>query len=566
MADQGGTPARLFREDRTMRLPRSVSDHHPTMGDLLRLARPVALSEACTSCREAVQGCAASKWPQVPRSRRLMVGIVWVFLLAGSITHLSAQSRLLLTGATLIDGTENPPMSDARVLIVDGRFACVSGAGGCTDADTPELDLRGHWLTPGLIDTHVHLDFNAGPEAVASDQALRFALGITMVRDAGTGPVPQFLAARETSNDPRRPVPRLLVSGLLADISVDAAGRPRGSSLVRYYADMGVDALKLKGRLDGEAWKEEVRTGASLGLPVYGHTWYGPPPVVRTSEAIEAGLNGLSHLLSFAPAAQPLGSDLTEPPESEGSAAFWAWRQGLWLTADQDRLEAQMTELLENGVWLEPLLVEDYYWTTSPEPPAWRSFLRDGPPGLREMLGIADAPPSTPFMPAYQREAEFVQRFHERGGVVIAGSDAERPGVGLHAEIRLLREAGLSAQEALRAATANAAVALRRPDLGVIAVGNLADVAVYDRNPLGEFDNTYSVTHVIKEGVVYRTNDLLAPYRESYRAALWRVWLDRARRGIRLLALPFLVLAAGLILLWSSQRRRRADGAHKGRA
>lgn len=62
------------------------------------------------------------------------------------------------------------------------------------------------------------------------------------------------------------------------------------------------------------------------------------------------------------------------------------------------------------------------------------------------------------------------------------GYDSGPPGTSAQEIVRLI-DAGLSATDALRAATVGGAVALGRDDLGRIAVGCRADVVVVDGRP-----------------------------------------------------------------------------------
>src|SRR5215210_152775 len=62
-----------------------------------------------------------------------------------------------LAGATLVDGTGAAPVPDAAVILRDGKIDCAGPRSACPlpeGIDT--VDLRGHWITPGLIDAHVH--------------------------------------------------------------------------------------------------------------------------------------------------------------------------------------------------------------------------------------------------------------------------------------------------------------------------------------------------------------------------------------------------------------------------
>jgi hypothetical protein len=62
-----------------------------------------------------------------------------------------------LVGATLVDGTGGPPVPDSVVLLRGGKIDCAGVRSTCPIPDGVEiLDLAGRWITPGLIDSHVH--------------------------------------------------------------------------------------------------------------------------------------------------------------------------------------------------------------------------------------------------------------------------------------------------------------------------------------------------------------------------------------------------------------------------
>jgi imidazolonepropionase-like amidohydrolase len=101
--------------------------------------------------------------------------------------------RLLLQGATVIDGTGTDP-AVADVVVADGRIAEV-GVG--LDGDEA-VDLSGRWLLPGLIDCHTHVmvssinllrfvntPFSLQFYEAARNLALTLQAGVTSVRDAG---------------------------------------------------------------------------------------------------------------------------------------------------------------------------------------------------------------------------------------------------------------------------------------------------------------------------------------------------------------------------------------------
>ncbi|HEU5391495.1 MAG TPA: amidohydrolase family protein, partial [Streptosporangiaceae bacterium] len=113
---------------------------------------------------------------------------------------LTERGRLTaLRAAWLFDGTGSALVRDPLVLIDGGAIVAVdSGVPSPEDADV--TDLRGATLLPGLVDTHVHLAFDASLDPVghlasqdddatliAMTKAAQAALrgGVTTVRDLG---------------------------------------------------------------------------------------------------------------------------------------------------------------------------------------------------------------------------------------------------------------------------------------------------------------------------------------------------------------------------------------------
>ena len=65
----------------------------------------------------------------------------------------------LIRNGTLIDGTGAAPVTDAAVLVKDNRIQAVGKANSIRlpDAQTTEIDAKGGFILPGMIDTHVHI-------------------------------------------------------------------------------------------------------------------------------------------------------------------------------------------------------------------------------------------------------------------------------------------------------------------------------------------------------------------------------------------------------------------------
>src|SRR5438128_11435905 len=135
------------------------------------------------------------------------------------------MDRLILTGATLIDGIGAGPVRDRTVVIERGRIGAIV-PDRRRETDATELSLDGLTLLPGLINCHVHLCLGGEPDparVLAEDppatRVIKAALrakqtveaGVTTVRDLG-GVDGIALAMRDAVRARLIPGPRVLAA------------------------------------------------------------------------------------------------------------------------------------------------------------------------------------------------------------------------------------------------------------------------------------------------------------------------------------------------------------------
>ncbi len=109
----------------------------------------------------------------------------------------------------------------------------------------------------------------------------------------------------------------------------------------------------------------------------------------------------------------------------------------------------------------------------------------------------------------------FIATLIERGARVIAGSDAPfvhvLPGFGLHEELQLLLDCGMTPTEAILAATRLAAQAIQLDaDVGTLAEGKYADALIVDGDPTRDIRALGSIWRVMRGGRLLETGPLLA--------------------------------------------------------
>ena len=169
--------------------------------------------------------------------------------------------RLIIRGATMIDGTGGPPMGPVDVVVQGNRIAEVRSVGypGLPidenrrpgDADH-EIDASGMYLLPGFIDLHAHTGGNTKAPAAEYSYKLWLAHGITTSRGVGHGNFEFSLHERERSDNNQIVAPRM-VSFVRPGSGADYQGPPvddpdSAREWVQYAAQKGADGLIAGGK------------------------------------------------------------------------------------------------------------------------------------------------------------------------------------------------------------------------------------------------------------------------------------------------------------------------------
>ena len=127
------------------------------------------------------------------------------------------------------------------------------------------------------------------------------------------------------------------------------------------------------------------------------------------------------------------------------------------------------------------------------------------------------------FRSGRRAQDRFLRIFRRAGGTIVAGSDSPNqllpPGASLHRELELLVAAGLSPEEALLAATREAARILNSDTLGVLQAGAVADFLVLSANPLEEISNTRLIERIVLRGTSYHPDEFKTDWERQQETA-----------------------------------------------
>ena len=423
---------------------------------------------------------------------RVAVCLILVSVLL-SISFADEHITIVHAGALLAVPGEAPKARQTitiegnRITAVDDGFVDPANM----DGEVTIIDLSDKFVLPGLMDMHVHLLSELGPntrtdalQVTTSMQALQGALhakrtlhaGFTTVRDLGGKPEAIY-ALRDAIDQGVVPGPRILAAGssiaatgghgdvdgfkaeLLTLWTPDTIcdGPYDCRHATRYAIKYGADWIKITAtggvlsdtatgtdqQMTDDELREIMKTAHSLGVKVAAHA-HGTNGI---NAALKAGVDSIDH--------------------------------GTFLDDESIKL------FKRTGAYLVPTLLPGHKVPATME---GNPFFTDA---IKAKARAAAAASKASFGKAYKGGVKIA--FGTDSGVTRHGANAE--------EFALMVDGGMSEMEAIRSATVVAAELIEMSDsLGTIEPGKLADMIAVDSSPLDDISVLENVRAVIKDG------------------------------------------------------------------
>jgi len=445
----------------------------------------------------------------------LVVTAAWLSPASIEAQQTALSQPLVIVGGTLIDGSGKPPLEDAVIVIEGPRIRSV---GRRSETAIPKggriIDVKGKTILPGLIDGHCHLlDFMG---------ELYLHLGITTCPDITQNDDEWTMAQRDGTNLGKIRGPRIWSTGarlvgpppawaLRAEIGYLIKTPDDARAAVKKKKEMGLEIVKFNEYVSADAVKAGAEEANRLGLPITCHC-------LDVFLAAESGFAGVEH--HWAPGMTSIADVKKRWEIHEQRMTGKINTAELPFYYEAENFDKIVRAMADRQVSWSPTIAT---WFRPLSPSAARfkerelSILNDRnasylPAVMREQtLGQYDRYDKFPaerlgrVRDGYKKIADFMVRYVSAGGIIRAGSDPNNglPGLGVHEEMVMFVEAGLTPMQAIQAATINVAKAFRKDkDFGTLEPGKVADIIAIEGDPLKDIWSVQNVKLVVLDGKI----------------------------------------------------------------
>ena len=457
-----------------------------------------------------------------------------IILLAGcNSKNLENPEITVLKGATMFDGN-GETVDNSVIIIKEGKIQSISNQESDIPDNAEVIDLSGKFITPGLVDAHVHFSqtgfFDARPDVLDIRDTIDYVglqaylqnnpdryyeaylrSGVTAVYDVGGYLWSiKFQSAAENN----RNAPHVAAAGPLLThvpdeylIAINTPGQKQlmnlgspefGKQAVIQNTSLGSTGIKIwQINLNNPVFMESLSAVAAEVAISGNKLIVHATDLDQAKQALKLDAKVLVHSVDD----QQIDDEFIRLAKEAKVIycptlivnrgyydAYKALKAGFTLVDPNNAVDVQTKNLLRSA---------GKFFKYLPNPEGYADMLTGYEQRLQEIEKTI---------------MENLKRVHEAGITIAVSTDAGNPGtlhgIAIYDEMEAMQKAGISASDIIVMATKNGALAMDRlNDFGTLENGKMADLIILKNDPSQDITNMRSISHVMRGGLLRPVNE-----------------------------------------------------------
>ncbi|NJW51709.1 amidohydrolase family protein [Salinimicrobium sp. CDJ15-91] len=381
-----------------------------------------------------------------------------------------ANNSYLVQNVNVIPMNADTVLTGKTVYIKEGVIENISDKFTVEGVEIIKGD--GKFLTPGLIDMHVHVwdEYELG---------LYLSNGVTAVRNLWG--LPMHLRMKEAVNNAEIIAPLFFTTGpkltgpeYIGDDNLQLRSAEEAKARVIFYKKRGYDFIKTYYGLTPEIFDAVVEQAAASQMDIIAHpsqkvsyNYHFKPQIRSVEHAEDIIQQPLNYVLDTIKLKEVV-SDFSASGTTKFCPTLTVYNNIYQILTNDKILDS------ENLQYMNPLIRKV---DSQAQFDRWQDSKRTD----RAIVGSIKA--------QHEFHLKIIREMHEAGVPIICGTDAgigvTVPGFSIHRELGFYKEAGLTNYEVLKTATYNASgTHAVMENMGSIEKGKIANLLLLNNNPL----------------------------------------------------------------------------------
>jgi imidazolonepropionase-like amidohydrolase len=376
----------------------------------------------------------------------------------------------LLNNAKVLDIKTGRLSGDTAILIENGYIKNIQPVSNGLNKTIKTVDIKGKIVSPGIFDMHAHIYY---PNQLIN----MLAGGVTAAREMG-GDLQIKVQIRNAIRDKKNIGADLFLFGLVDGKAKGSFGNIKINTeaevkkVAAYFDSLQLYGFKIYGEIDSSTLKFIGQQAKKRNFLMAGHL----PENVSIEYALSCGMNNFSHYISR--------NGNNKNVETLAAAKGWLDPTMAWGELGSRSFKSPLS------------LIDD-------EAADWSDALQD------RISRYGAKWPLEEFKDLQKQIDSLIHLYVNLGVKLLPGTDVAAGVSTLHREIKLFAKNGLGNLKALQTATIDAAVNLKIDKLyGSIESGKIANLVIYDANPIDQLKTIEKPIMVIKSGTPLNVNVL----------------------------------------------------------